>query len=164
MKIQALFLILLFTITSGFSQTKKSKQTVTNVHHSLSSSSVKNFDGTSSTIFINGNSATLMNSDGSHSTINSFGNSSTVVAIDGSTSSIFHNAYSSTVMNADGTQFVVSHMQNKSTCSTANQIHGISHFFGNIKESRYKNEIDVLLHVNWLTQMKVAEQMVEPNE
>ena len=152
MKYQLFFLLLCFTVSESFSQVDKSNQAVTNVYHYGNNISLKNFDGTRSTIHMNGNSATLFNSDGTQSTIDFFGDSSVLIANDGTSSSVFHNGFSSTVHTADGTQAMVNHMNSTSSYSIANEKHIIMHTFGNICERLYKNRIDVLIHMNWLVQ------------
>lgn len=164
MKIQLFFLLLFFAASESFSQESKSNQAVTNVYHYRSNISLSNFDGTRSTIRVNGNSATLFNSDGSISTIDFCGNSSTLIAVDGTISSIFHNGLSSAVTRSDGSQFFVNHMQSTSSFSTAYGKHTITHNFGFRKERRHKNKIDVLIHMNWLMQQEALEAAVESNE
>ncbi|NNK90646.1 MAG: hypothetical protein HKO89_08575 [Saprospiraceae bacterium] len=115
-----------------------------------------NFDGTRSTIYVNRNSATLDNSDGTSSTINFFGDHSNLIWTDGTQSSVFHNGSSSRINNPGGKQFIISHRKNRSSFLTTDGAHAITHFFGNIKECRYIDKIDVLIHMNWLVQKKAA--------
>lgn len=158
MKIPIFFLILSFVASEGFSQVNKSDQAFTNVYHFGNNISVKNFDGTHSNIYVSRCSATLINANGAQSTIDFFGkNSSTLFAIDGTTSTISHNGLSSSVFNSDGTRIIVNHMQSNSSCSIANKKHSISHTFSKMKERRFKDEIDVLIHRNWMIQMMAAQ-------
>jgi len=157
MKTLVFFLLLPFTTSESFAQANKSNRATTSVSHFRNNISVKNFDGTHATIYVNGSTATLVNSDGTQSTIDFCENSSTLIAIDGTSSSVFHNGLSSTISSSDGTQFIVNHMRNTSLCSTKSGKHTINHNFGHLRERRYKNEIDVLIHRNWLIQKKIVD-------
>ena len=161
MRIISLLLLLSFAITNSVAKDKKKDKAYSNVHHYRSNISVNNFDGSSSSIFINGNTATLSNADGTQSTIEIFGNSSTVICIDGTRSTIMYNGMSTTVFNSDGSQFTINHMLNRSTCSAPYGKHTIRHIFGDANERRHKKVIDVLVHTNWYVRKKVAEAMVE---
>ncbi len=162
MKIQLFLLTFILSVASGYAQENNGSKAVTSVYHNLNNITLVNFDGTRSTIMKNGNSATLINADGSHSTINCFGDSSSnIVAIDDTHSSVRHNGNSSTVMNADGTQFIVHHKRTSSSCSKEGDIHVITHFFGNKKERHLIDQIDVLIHQNWLTKMKMEKALVQ---
>ncbi len=161
MKILMFFLLLSFTASESSTLVNKNNHEFTSTYHYLNNISLKNFDGTRSTVYVSGNSATLMNSDGTQSTIDFCGNSSTLIAIDGTSASIFHNGISSTVFNSDGTQIIVSHMQSTSLCYTENGKHMIMHTFGDMRERRHKNKIDVLIHMNWLLQKKAIKAMDE---
>ncbi len=162
MKIK-MFLLLLFAAFGSFSQESVSNQTVTNVYHYRSNIALNNFDGTRSSIRLNGNSATLFNSNGTISTIDFSGTSSTLIAADGTIASISHNGLSSVITRTDGSQFFVNHLQSTSSCSTANGKHTITHYFGFIKEKQHKDKIDVLIHMNWLIQQEALEASVEFN-
>lgn len=160
MKIQLVLLLLCFSVTDSFSQANQNERVLTNVHHYRSNISVKNFDGTRSSIDMNGNSATLTNSDGIQSTIDFNKNSSTLIASDGTIIMVSHNSSSSTVNMPDGSQFFVNHMHSTSSCSTVHGKHTIMHFFGDVGERRFKNKIDVLIHVNWLIQNEIIEATI----
>lgn len=161
MKIQLFFLLLSFLASDSFSQKNKSNQDFTNVYHYRNYISLKHFDGTQATISVNGNSATLFNADGSQSTIDFGRNTSTLIAIDGTGLSVFHNGLSSTVFLSDGTRVIVNHMNSTSSCLTEDGKHTITHTFGNTREMRHKNQIDVLIHMNWLIQKDFEEASEE---
>ena len=163
MKTLAFFLLLSFAASDSFSLVNKSKQAYTNVYHYRNNISLKNFDGTISTIQVIGSSAILYNSDGSQSAIDLCGRSSTLTAIDGTSLSVFHNPSSSRVFNPDGTSIIINHMNNTSSCLTASGKHTIMHTFGDMRERRYKNRIDVLIHMNWLIQNEAVEATDELN-
>ena len=164
MKIQVLILLLVFAASECFAQNSKSGQALSNVYHYGNNISIKNFDGSRSTIYVFGNSAQLINSDGTQSIIDFYGKSSRIIEIDGTVSTVYHNGFSSTVMNSDGSQFIVNHMHNSSTCFTDNGKHTIMHTFGEMKERRYKIQIDVLIHSNWLSQRRALESIDETQE
>ena len=161
MKIQLFLLLLCLLATEGFAQAKKSKQSVSSVYHYGSNISVRNFDGTRSTIDMNGNSATLFNSDGSLSTIELCGNFSTLITVDGIILTLSLNGFSTTVTMPDGTQFFISHMNSTSTCSTAEGKHAIMHTISKTGERGHQKKIDLLLHMNWLVRKKAEAEMAE---
>jgi len=154
MQLHVLFLLVSFMTSGNFCVEKEPDQVYTKVYHYQNNISLNNFDGTTSNILLNGNSATLYNADGTQSTINFCNNSSTLIAADGTSSTIFHSGFSSTVSISDGTRVNINHMQRSSSCTTANGKHRIMHTFSNVKDKRYKDKIDVLIHINWLTQNK----------
>jgi len=158
MKPQLLFLLLTISISDGFSQQNKNDQFFTTVYYYQNSITVLNFDGTSSRICLNGNTATVFNSDGTQSTIQKCGNISNLIAIDGTSSSVIHNGkLTSTTFNSDGSKLFINHMRDSSTCLTPRGRHIITHNFVNLRRSRSKNKIDVLIHKNWLLQKKIAD-------
>ena len=145
----------------SFAQDKHKEKVYSTIHHYRSNISVNNFDGTRSTIFINGNTATLSNADGTESTLEIFGQSSTVIAVDGTRSTIIHNGMTTTILNSDGSELTINHMNNRSTCSTPYGKHTIRHIFGNMKERRFKEEIDILVHTNWFVRKRASESLTE---
>ncbi len=152
MKFPLFFLLLFVVVVDGFAQKNENSQAYSNVHHFGSNISIKNFDGTNSSVLVNGNSATLFNADGTQSTIEFSGDLFTLIAADGTSSSVNHNNFSSTIFNSDGSRLFVNHMQGTSSCSTPNGKHRITHTFGKVREMCYKNVIDVLIHRNWVLQ------------
>jgi len=154
MIIQILLFLLSLPISENFPPINSSEHNTTNVYHYNNMMTLKNFDGTRSTINLDAKSATLKDADGSLSTINFSGNSSTLIASDGSSASVFHNGLTSTIFNSDGTQIIVNHMRRSSSCLTANGKHLITHSIGNIEEIRNKDKIDVLIHSHWANRTK----------
>lgn len=155
MKTQLFLLLIFFVASESMAQSDnddKNDNAFSRVYHYRNTVSVSNFDGTRSTINVNYNSATLVNPDGTMSTINFNGQSSTLIEIDGTMSSISHNGLSSQVTKADGSQILITHQKVSSSCTIEGEKHIITHNFGLIEEMRNKNGIDVLIHMNWLSQ------------
>lgn len=164
MKFQLLLLVLSFFVSDKISVDNDKKRDFTNIYHYGNNISVRNFDGTLSTVYINFNSATLFNPDGTQSTIDSGKNSSRLITSDGNVATVVHSGYSSTVRRANGTQFLISHRNSTSSCSTEDGKHTIMHNFGFVEEICNKNMVDVLVHANWLIQLEVAQAAEETSE
>lgn len=157
MKTHLILLLLSLAISEGFSQVNNSNQPLSSVYHYGYNISLRNYDGTRSVINGRLSSATLLNSDGTQSVLNFNGNTATLNAIDGTISSVFFNRLSSTVHNADGTRITINHRRNTSTCSTEYGTHTIMHTFGSVEEWCNTNVVDVLVHMNWVMQMRAEE-------
>lgn len=141
--------LLFFVVPEAFSQETQSDQEATNVYYSANYISVKNPDGTNSTINRYGS---LAHSDGTSATINFNKRTSSVIAVDGTNWVILQNGLSSTVTSPDGVKFFINHMRNRSACTSVYGRHTITHNFG--ATCHNQKLIDILLHTNWLAQKK----------
>lgn len=161
MKTLMLFLTLAFAASSSSNPVNDNGHDLSSTYHYGTNVSVKNFDGTRSTIDVNWSSATLFNPDGTQSIIEFRGKSSNLIEIDGSISQVISNGSFSTIIRADGTQMVINHMPSTSSCYLGNEKHTIMHTFGAVKEIKRKKRIDILLHCNWFMKKKVAKAIEE---